>query len=200
MWSPSGRKRVNLAQPAALARSLTPTAPREFITMPALLPMLVTGAHLVLVADKVPVLNYEPSCRAAVAAAVAPDRNVSPPARTTKSRLRRSSNMNGSKFTPAERQHCTLLSDDRRFAELRRASHLRRDEPGRRRAAGPRQDDERPDLRAETFFLPSVLLRRRAQAASAGLRLLVGGELLRLVLVGLGFLLFLRQHASDLLP
>lgn len=43
--------------------------------MPALLPMLVTTAHFMLVADTVPKLNYEPSCKAAVAAAALPGRD-----------------------------------------------------------------------------------------------------------------------------
>ena len=34
--------------------------------MPALLPTLLATSHIVLAADTVPKLNYEPSCRAAV--------------------------------------------------------------------------------------------------------------------------------------
>ncbi len=79
------------------------------ITMPALLPLLVTGAHLVLVADKVPVLNYGPSCRAAVEAAVTPERNESACVNDEK-QAKAKLEQEWSKFTPAQRQHCTSLS------------------------------------------------------------------------------------------
>jgi len=39
--------------------------------MPGLLPMVLVASHLVLVADKVPELNSEPSCRAATSAEIA---------------------------------------------------------------------------------------------------------------------------------
>lgn len=77
--------------------------------MPALLPLLVTGAHLVLVADKVPVLNYGPSCRAAVEAAVTPERNESACVNDEK-QAKAKLEQEWSKFTPAQRQHCTSLS------------------------------------------------------------------------------------------
>jgi len=77
--------------------------------MPALLPILVTGAHLVLVADKVPVLNYETSCRAAVEAAVAPNRNESACVNDEK-QARAKLEQDWSKYTPSQREHCTSLS------------------------------------------------------------------------------------------
>jgi hypothetical protein len=40
--------------------------------MPGLLPILLTGSYLVLAADKVPTLNVEPTCRAAINAGVRP--------------------------------------------------------------------------------------------------------------------------------
>ena len=43
--------------------------------MPALLPMLLATSHPVLAADTAPKLDYEPSCRAAVATATIASRD-----------------------------------------------------------------------------------------------------------------------------
>ena len=45
--------------------------------MPALLPIILTASYVVLAADRVPELNIEPGCKAAVAAAVTPNRDAS---------------------------------------------------------------------------------------------------------------------------
>lgn len=77
--------------------------------MPALLPMLALSTHLALVADKVPQLNYEPSCRAAVAAASMPNRDENAciaDEKQAKAKLEQE----WDKFTPAQQQHCTQLS------------------------------------------------------------------------------------------
>ncbi len=44
--------------------------------MPALLPLVLLGSQLVLVADRVPELNIEPSCQAAAASAAMPGRDT----------------------------------------------------------------------------------------------------------------------------
>jgi len=43
--------------------------------MSALLPVIVASSHLVLVADTIPELKYEPSCRSAAATAAMQNRN-----------------------------------------------------------------------------------------------------------------------------
>jgi hypothetical protein len=77
--------------------------------MPALLPMLALSAHVVLVADKVPQLSFEQSCRAAVEAAATPNRDENAclaDERQAKAKLEQE----WTKFTAAQRQHCTRLS------------------------------------------------------------------------------------------
>jgi hypothetical protein len=77
--------------------------------MPALLPMMALGTHLVLVADKVPELKFEESCRAAVAAAATPDRDENAclsDEKQAKAKLDEEWN----RFSPSQRQHCTQLS------------------------------------------------------------------------------------------
>jgi hypothetical protein len=44
--------------------------------MPALLPILLATSHILLAADTVPKLNYEPSCRAAVETSATANRDV----------------------------------------------------------------------------------------------------------------------------
>jgi hypothetical protein len=43
--------------------------------MPALLPIILAGSHAMLAAGQVPQLNTDPNCRAAAAAAIAPNSN-----------------------------------------------------------------------------------------------------------------------------
>ena len=77
--------------------------------MPALLPMLALGAHVVLVADKVPELKFEASCRAAVEAAATPNRDENAclaDERAAKAKLEQE----WKNFTPAQREHCSQLS------------------------------------------------------------------------------------------
>jgi hypothetical protein len=76
--------------------------------MPALLPILLAGAHLLLVADRVPDFKVETSCRAAVSAAVA---NRAESACEHDERAARAKLENDwSQFTPAQRAHCVRLS------------------------------------------------------------------------------------------
>ena len=77
--------------------------------MPALLPMLVLGSQLVMVADKVPELDPGPGCRAAVARAVMPGRNQNAcltDEKAAKTKLQKE----WAHFTPEQRRHCTRLS------------------------------------------------------------------------------------------
>lgn len=77
--------------------------------MPALLPMLVATANFMLVADTVPKLNYEPSCKAAVAAAALPGRDEKSckrdeeAARTTLEKI-------WTRFDTADRTRCLRLT------------------------------------------------------------------------------------------
>jgi hypothetical protein len=74
-----------------------------------LLPMLVAFSPLVLVADNVPKLNYEPSCKAAVTAAALPGRDEESckrdeeAARTTLDKL-------WTQFDGADRKRCLSLT------------------------------------------------------------------------------------------
>jgi hypothetical protein len=69
---------------------------------------LSLGSQLVLVADRVPTLNVEPSCRAAVASAVAAGRDMNSclgDERTAREQIVKE----WSRFTPAERSECSHL-------------------------------------------------------------------------------------------
>ena len=77
--------------------------------MPALLPMLALSSQLVLVADKVPELKFEQSCRAAVAAAATPNRNEDA-CLSDERQARTKLEQEWKNFTPAQRAHCTRLS------------------------------------------------------------------------------------------
>ena len=77
--------------------------------MLALLPMLALSSHLVLVADKIPELKFEQSCHAAVAAAAMPGRNEDA-CLTDERQARTKLEQEWNNFTPAQRTHCTVLS------------------------------------------------------------------------------------------
>jgi hypothetical protein len=77
--------------------------------MPALLPMLMLGSQLGMVADKVPQLDTGPSCRAAVGAATMPDRNENA-CQADEKQAKAKLEQEWDKFTPEQRQHCTQLS------------------------------------------------------------------------------------------
>lgn len=77
--------------------------------MAALLPVLLASSHLLLVADRVPQLNIEPSCAAAAHAAVSLNRtedNCKQEEYTARTKLTQEWDKYGSK----ERAHCTELS------------------------------------------------------------------------------------------
>lgn len=77
--------------------------------MSVLLQMIVASSHLMLVADKVPVLNYERSCRAAVHAAAMPNRNENACLQDEKAAAAKLK-QEWSTFTPAQKSHCVQLS------------------------------------------------------------------------------------------
>jgi hypothetical protein len=77
--------------------------------MPALLPMLALSSQLVMVADKVPQLDPGPGCRAAVGAAIMPDRNENAclsDEKAAKAKLEKE----WPNFTAEQQRHCTQLS------------------------------------------------------------------------------------------
>lgn len=77
--------------------------------MPALLPLLALGSQLVLAAEKVPQLDFAPSCRAAVAAATMPDRNENA-CQTDEKQARAKLEQEWEQFTAEQRRHCTQLT------------------------------------------------------------------------------------------
>jgi hypothetical protein len=77
--------------------------------MSVLLQVIATGAHLVLAADKIPELRYEPSCRAAVEAAAMPSRNENACVQDEKA-AKAKLQQEWANFTPAQKSHCVQLS------------------------------------------------------------------------------------------
>lgn len=77
--------------------------------MPALLPMLMAASHIVLVADTVPKLNYEPSCKAAVAAAALPGRDEESCKRDEET-ARATLEKTWTQFNGADRTRCLRLT------------------------------------------------------------------------------------------
>ena len=78
--------------------------------MPALLPIVLTASYLVLAADRVPEFNVEPGCRAAIAAAVAPNRDVSACKRDELDRPRQAQAGLGEVYARANRRAACRLS------------------------------------------------------------------------------------------
>jgi hypothetical protein len=77
--------------------------------MAALLPILLATSHIVLAADTVPKLNYEPSCRAAVATAAIASRDENSCKRdeeTARTRL----DQVWTQYTTVQRAHCVQLT------------------------------------------------------------------------------------------
>jgi hypothetical protein len=78
-------------------------------TMPALLPILLTGSFLVLAADHVPDLNIEPSCHAAATAATVLNRNEDTCKRDEHD-ARGKLDKEWGQFTAIQRERCVSLS------------------------------------------------------------------------------------------
>jgi hypothetical protein len=77
--------------------------------MSALLQVIVAGAQLTLVADKIPELKYEPSCRAAMQAAAMPNRNEDACLQDEKAAKAKLQQEWG-QFSGEQKSHCVRLS------------------------------------------------------------------------------------------
>jgi len=77
--------------------------------MPALLPMLLAASHIMLVADTVPKLNYEPSCRAAASSGSIASRDVNACKRDEETARAKLVEI-WSRFAAAQRSHCVQLT------------------------------------------------------------------------------------------
>ena len=94
-----------------------------------LLPLLVAVSPLVLVADTVPKLNYEPSCKAAVTAAALPGRDEESCKRDEET-ARATLEKIWSQFDSADRQRClslTTLGGAPSYVELLTCVEMSRD-------------------------------------------------------------------------
>lgn len=76
--------------------------------MPALLPIILTASHLMLVSD-VPTLNVEPSCKAANTVGVMPDRNENA-CLNDEHRARDALQQQWDQFSSASQKRCLDLS------------------------------------------------------------------------------------------
>lgn len=77
--------------------------------MPAILPVILTASHLVLVADTVPNFNIEPTCRAADQAGIGPGRDAQA-CRRDEREARATLEQDWVKYTAAERANCVRLT------------------------------------------------------------------------------------------
>jgi hypothetical protein len=77
--------------------------------MPALLPMLLATSHLVLAADTVPKLNYEPSCRAAVESSAIASRDENS-CKQDEETARATLGKVWTQYTTVQRAHCVQLT------------------------------------------------------------------------------------------
>jgi hypothetical protein len=78
--------------------------------MPTLLPIILTAAHIVLTANRMPEFNIEPSCRAVAKDSVAPNSDADACKRdelTARDKL----NDQWKQFTPAQRAYCVSLTE-----------------------------------------------------------------------------------------
>ncbi len=77
--------------------------------MPGLMPILLVTSQLMLVADKVPEFNVDPSCRAATQASAVANRDESACKRdedTARSKLQQ----DWGQYSESQKAHCTQLS------------------------------------------------------------------------------------------
>jgi hypothetical protein len=77
--------------------------------MPGLLPILLVGSNLMLVADRVPEFNVEPSCRAATTASAMANRDENA-CKKDEATARTKLDQDWAQYTPTQREHCTQLS------------------------------------------------------------------------------------------
>jgi hypothetical protein len=78
--------------------------------MPPFLPIILTAAHIVLAANRVPEFNIQPSCRAVAKASVAPNRYVDACKREELA-ARDKLNDQWKQFMPAQKAHCVSLTE-----------------------------------------------------------------------------------------
>ena len=77
--------------------------------MPGLLPILMLGSQLTLVADAVPAFDVSPGCRSATQASAMPNRDENSCKRdedTARAKLQQ----DWAQYTPAQKNHCVQLS------------------------------------------------------------------------------------------
>jgi hypothetical protein len=77
--------------------------------MPGLLPILLVGSNLMLVADAVPTFNVAPSCRAATQASTIANRDENS-CRKDEDTARAKLEQDWAQYTPAQKNHCVQLS------------------------------------------------------------------------------------------
>lgn len=77
--------------------------------MTGLLPILLAGSHLMLVADRVPAFDIDPSCRAATTASAMANRDENA-CRKDENTARNKLEQDWAQYTPAQRAHCVQLS------------------------------------------------------------------------------------------
>jgi hypothetical protein len=77
--------------------------------MPGLLPILLVGSNLLLVADRVPEFNVEPSCRAATTASAMANRDENA-CKADENKARGQLEQSWAQYTPTQRNHCAQLS------------------------------------------------------------------------------------------
>ncbi|MEI9803229.1 MAG: hypothetical protein WDN48_00690 [Pseudolabrys sp.] len=79
--------------------------------MPGLLPILLTGSYLLLAVDKVPELNVEPTCRAAMTAGVRPTRSQDDTAcKRDEQAAHDKLTQDWGQFGDGDRSHCVRMS------------------------------------------------------------------------------------------
>ena len=117
--------------------------------MSALLPVLLLGSQFILVADPVPRLDANVSCRSAGATSVmgpgSGTRSVQACEQDEKD-ARNKLEQEWSQFSAAEQAHCTRLTTLWRQPELCRTAHLPGNGQGRREASRGRPDERRQDF------------------------------------------------------
>jgi hypothetical protein len=78
--------------------------------MPALLPVVLTAAHLVLTSQEVPKLNVEPSCRAAAVGLIGRGNRSAEACVSDENQARATLTRQWSSFSRRERSRCQQLS------------------------------------------------------------------------------------------
>lgn len=77
--------------------------------MPGLLPILLVGSNLMLVADAVPAFDIAPSCRASTQASAVANRDENA-CKRDEDNARAKLEQDWAQYTPAQKNHCVQLS------------------------------------------------------------------------------------------